>query len=82
MLQVQVGIHVCESEVELTMPCISLNISGASEAQCYCSYTRRWEAAGVELELAGELSVRERTPGRSHHTTGGRVPWQQNCAGI
>lgn len=35
LLLVQVVIRVCESEVEFTMSCISLEISGVSEAQCY-----------------------------------------------
>lgn len=32
LLLVQVGVCVCVCEGELTMPCISLDISGASEA--------------------------------------------------
>lgn len=71
-------VHVCF--IVLTMPCISQEISDVSEAQIYRSRSRCWEAAGVELELTGELSIRERAPGLSHHTTGGRAPWQQNCA--
>lgn len=75
-----VCVHVCF--VVLTMPCISQEISDVFEAQIYRSRPRCWEAAGVELELTGELSISERTPGLSHHTPGGRAPWQQNYAGI